>query len=165
MTVDVCAGGCGGIWFDNGEIQEVDDQDEAAGEALIEVEERWASTVDHTCKRACPRCEGILMLKRQYSPRQPVEIDECPGCGGIWLDAGELKAIRGAFQDSYERARVESAMSEVLANQVQQAAAREAHKTRVLHAIAKFLGHQWHDYNLIHFRGRGWPPWKGTSRD
>jgi len=165
LSVDVCKDGCGGIWFDNGEITDVDDRDEATGEALAEIAERWASAVDHTRKRACPRCDGILMLKRQFGPRQPVEIDECPGCGGIWLDAGELKAIRGAFEGREERAHVEAAMSAVIASQVKLATADEARKTRAFHAVAKFLGHMWHDYNLMHFRGREWPPWKGTFRD
>jgi len=161
LTVDACDGGCGGIWFDNGEIAEVDDRDETAGEALAEIKERWASAVDRTRKRACPRCSGILMLKRQFGPRQPVEIDECPGCGGIWLDAGELSQIREAFEGSGERAQVEAAMSAVIANQVQRATAGEARKTRAFHAVAKFLGHMWHDYGLTHFRGREWPPWRG----
>jgi uncharacterized protein len=165
LTVDVCDGGCGGIWFDNGEIIEVDDRDETTGGMLTEIAERWASEVDHARKRACPRCDGILMLKRQFGPRQPVEIDECPGCGGIWLDAGELKAIRETFESSEERAHVEAAMSAAIACQVKLATADEARKTRAFHAVAKFLGHMWHDYGLTHFRGREWPPWKGTFRD
>ena len=35
VTVDVCQGGCGGIWFDAFELQRVDDQAEAAGEAML----------------------------------------------------------------------------------------------------------------------------------
>ena len=104
------------------------------------------------------------MLKRQYGPRQPVEIDECPGCGGIWLDAGDLKAIRSAFDSSEERAKVGVAMGHVIATQVKQAASDEAKGTRAFHAVAKFLGHMWHDYGLTHFRGREWPPWRGTFR-
>ena len=50
-------------------------------------------------------------------------------------------------------------------NQVRQATAGEARKTRAFHAVAKFLGHMWHDYGLTHFRGREWPPWRGTFRD
>jgi Zn-finger nucleic acid-binding protein len=164
LAVDVCDGGCGGIWFDNGEIEEVDDRDEAAGEALARIEGGCASTVDHARKRACPRCEGLLMLKRRFGPRQPVEIDECPGCAGIWLDAGELKAIREAFTGSDERAQVEAAVSDMIACRVKQATAGEARKTRAFHAVAKFLGHMWHDYGLGHFRGREWPPWRGTFR-
>lgn len=165
LAVDVCEGGCGGIWFDNGEIEYVDDADEAAGTILTKVRERWAAAVDRNRKRACPHCKGILMLRRQYAPRQPVAIDECPGCGGIWLDAGELQAIRDAFEDSEERARVEVAMSAVLANQVKLAGVDEARKTQAFHAVAKFLGHMWHDYGLTHFRGRDWPPWRGSFSD
>ncbi|MCF7919311.1 MAG: zf-TFIIB domain-containing protein [Candidatus Cloacimonetes bacterium] len=39
----------------------------------------------------CPRCKAsavILELK-------DVEIDYCPKCGGIWLDAGELERLLG----------------------------------------------------------------------
>jgi len=28
-----------------------------------------------------------------FSPLKVVEIDECPGCAGIWLDSGELAKI------------------------------------------------------------------------
>ena len=31
LVVDVCDGGCGGIWFDAFELQQVDEEDEAAG--------------------------------------------------------------------------------------------------------------------------------------
>jgi uncharacterized protein len=165
LVVDACDGGCGGVWFDNGEIEEVDDRDEVAGSVLTGIEQRWASAVNHERKRACPRCEGILMQKRQYGPRQPVEIDECPGCGGIWLDAGELEAIRNAFESSEERMRVDRAMAGVMAAQVRRASADDARKTRAFLSVATFLGHLWHDYGLGHFRGREWPPWKGTFHE
>ena len=32
-------------------------------------------------------------------------MDECPGCGGIWLDPGELKAIVTEFRSPEERQR------------------------------------------------------------
>ena len=34
IVVEVCQNGCGGIWFDNYELKKVDEQHEAAGEAL-----------------------------------------------------------------------------------------------------------------------------------
>ena len=34
ITVDVCAGGCGGIWFDRYELMKVDESHESAGEEL-----------------------------------------------------------------------------------------------------------------------------------
>jgi Zn-finger nucleic acid-binding protein len=33
-------------------------------------------------------------MGRVFSPTVTVQIDECPECGGLWLDADELAAIR-----------------------------------------------------------------------
>jgi Zn-finger nucleic acid-binding protein len=35
-----------------------------------------------------------------YAGDSGVLIDRCPGCGGIWLDAGELERARAAVQAS-----------------------------------------------------------------
>ena len=36
-----------------------------------------------------------MKLKRHFfSAKKRVEVDQCPNCGGYWLDAGELEAIR-----------------------------------------------------------------------
>ncbi|MEN6439091.1 MAG: zf-TFIIB domain-containing protein [Syntrophobacter sp.] len=37
----------------------------------------------------CPTCNLELVI----SERQGIEIDYCPGCGGIWLDRGELDKL------------------------------------------------------------------------
>jgi Zn-finger nucleic acid-binding protein len=29
-----------------------------------------------------------------FSAKRRIEVDECPNCGGYWLDAGELAQIR-----------------------------------------------------------------------
>ena len=92
--MDVCHGGCGGIWFDAFELQRVDEQHEAAGERLLEIPRDPAVVVDATRKRACPRCDGIKLKRHFFSARRKVEVDQCPSCGGYWLDAGELEQIR-----------------------------------------------------------------------
>jgi Zn-finger nucleic acid-binding protein len=94
LRVDVCQGGCGGIWFDAFELQRVDDSEEAAGERLLEVQADPAVVVDNTRKRECPRCSGVKLHRHYFSARRRVEVDECPNCGGYWLDAGELAQIR-----------------------------------------------------------------------
>jgi hypothetical protein len=39
----------------------------------------------------CPKCGAAL----QEVPYRSVKVDECPDCGGIWLDKGELEVLIG----------------------------------------------------------------------
>jgi Zn-finger nucleic acid-binding protein len=94
LKVDVCQGGCGGIWFDAFELQRVDEEVEAAGERLLEIERDETVSVDPSRKRDCPRCEGVKLKRHFFSAKRRVEVDECPNCAGYWLDAGELAQIR-----------------------------------------------------------------------
>ena|SRR5437660_11035349 len=94
VTVDVCQGGCGGIWFDAFELQRVDEEQEAAGEAMLHIRQDPKIQVDSTRKRSCPKCEGIKLKRHYFSAKRRIEVDECPNCGGYWLDAGELAQIR-----------------------------------------------------------------------
>ncbi|PJA52173.1 MAG: hypothetical protein CO167_09980 [Candidatus Marinimicrobia bacterium CG_4_9_14_3_um_filter_48_9] len=103
LDVDVCENGCGGIWFDLLELKKVDEPHESAGEALLDIPRNPEIKVDFEAKRKCPHCDGITMMRHFYSIKREVEIDECPNCGGIWLDAGELAAIRSLFQSESEK--------------------------------------------------------------
>jgi uncharacterized protein len=94
LTVDVCQGGCGGIWFDAFELQQADEESETVGEPLLRIERDETLVVDPTRKRECPRCEAIKLHRHFFSARRQVEVDQCPNCGGYWLDAGELALIR-----------------------------------------------------------------------
>jgi Zn-finger nucleic acid-binding protein len=104
ITVDVCDGGCGGIWFDHYELQKVDEPAESAGEALLEVARNPALHVDVTRRYACPHCnDGTIMMRHFESVQRRVSVDECPACGGVWLDAGELATIRGEYPSEESR--------------------------------------------------------------
>src|SRR3954470_20984663 len=46
VTVDVCAGGCGGIWFDWFELTHLDEAEESAGEKFLEVDRDPTLQVD-----------------------------------------------------------------------------------------------------------------------
>ena len=46
LTVDVCQGGCGGIWFDAFELQKVDEPREIAGEPLLNIQRDEGLVVD-----------------------------------------------------------------------------------------------------------------------
>ena len=103
ITVDICADGCGGIWFDNYELEKVDNATESAGEALLEFQRDESVSVDHTARRKCPKCEDQIMMRHFASNNRDVEVDECPSCGGVWLDAGELGRIRALYATEKER--------------------------------------------------------------
>lgn len=104
LTVDMCkSNGCGGIWFDQFELERTDDADRIGEElvAMQDSEAKHCSTVDQ--KRDCPKCAGVKLLRHYFSVKQEVLVDECPSCGGIWLDAGELKKIRSEFNTPEEK--------------------------------------------------------------
>jgi rubrerythrin len=52
-------------------------EEESVAEARVAAQDR------------CPKC-GTQLQRREYLE---VEVDECPSCGGIWLDQGELEEI------------------------------------------------------------------------
>ncbi len=103
VKVDVCDGGCGGIWFDRLELKKFDEAKESAGEKLLEVEKSGNISIDSNAKKPCPKCSGVTMIRHFFSVKREVEIDDCPQCGGVWLDAGELGRIRQMFQNDEER--------------------------------------------------------------
>ena len=103
VAVDVCKGGCGGIWFDNFELKKFDEPHESAGEALLDIERDESVIVDHTKRLKCPKCDDVVMMRHFFSVKKGVEVDECPSCAGFWLDAGELRKIRSLFKTEEER--------------------------------------------------------------
>lgn len=40
----------------------------------------------------CPKCVGILK-KIAIGRKEPVSVDRCPACGGIWFDKDELQLL------------------------------------------------------------------------
>ena len=116
LTVDVCAGGCAGIWFDPYELQKVDEQHEHAGEELLHLEPDSQLRLDPREKRRCPKCPDSVMMKHFFSVKRRVEVDECPTCAGFWLDCGELRDIRKLYKTEEERrAAARAYFQEVLA--------------------------------------------------
>jgi Zn-finger nucleic acid-binding protein len=97
----VCAGGCGGVWFDAFELLAVDEPGEAVGDLLDIPYDRDVKA--HGGRRDCPHCPGTVMMQHWFSVAREVQVDECPRCGGFFLDRGELAAIREQFPDEEAR--------------------------------------------------------------
>lgn len=143
VTVDVCKGGCGGIWFDRYELKRFDEAHESAGEILLDIERDPDVRVDHTLKRECPRCAGVVMIRHFYSFEHEIEVDECPNCAGYWLDTGELAAIRKRFRTETEwkkagRDDFERIFAEELAQMQAEEKTKESKADRIL-SILRFI--------------------------
>jgi hypothetical protein len=98
LTVDVCDAGCAGIWFKKYEIRKVDEPTDALGEQLLDIPQDPALVVDQNKRYRCPACtDGVVLMRHFWSVKREVTVDECPGCGGIFLNGGELARIRAEF--------------------------------------------------------------------
>lgn len=112
IVVDVCDGGCGGVWFDNFELRKVD---VAGAEAIRGVPRDLSLHVDRESRRKCPRCDSQWMLRRYFSRLKRTVIDECPACAGIWLDAGEFDAIQQELSESPDLATLNTSLNHAVA--------------------------------------------------
>jgi len=90
ITLDVCYGGCGGIWFDARELEGVNARAATTLHTIWQVPSPNAKLNE---PRMCPRCPEQLLDCKWFSDLKQVEIDQCPKCNGIWLDAGEFTRI------------------------------------------------------------------------
>jgi uncharacterized protein len=90
LTLDLCYGGCGGIWFDARELERVSSRAAATLHTIWQIP---VGRVKFTEPRVCPRCPEQVLDRKWFSDARLVEIDQCPKCGGVWLDAGEFTRI------------------------------------------------------------------------
>jgi len=100
--VDVCKNGCKGIWLDWGELKELDENHEGFGNALEETLKSPRANDINRGPLMCPKC-GMKMRAHKYRNAKEVNVDECYGCGGFFLDSGELKQIRDNYMSEQER--------------------------------------------------------------
>ena len=92
---------CGGVLFENQTLKSFECPNDKRGKALATHLSQFHSELAVLKERvSCPLCIDTVMLRRFYSPLHAVEIDECPGCGAIWLDTGELE--KGNLNIDYE---------------------------------------------------------------
>ena len=103
ITVDISTA-CGGVFFDHLELQHFDEKHERRGQVLADHLKQFTPiNIDLNQRIKCPKCINITMQRHYYSPKKIIEIDECPGCGGLWFDYGELEKIRTLFPTKADR--------------------------------------------------------------
>ncbi len=69
ITVDVCKGGCGGIWFDQLKLKKVYESNKSAGERLLEIDRNDNIKIDHSKRRNCARflSTGFFTSSRKFA--------------------------------------------------------------------------------------------------
>lgn len=138
--LEVCLNGCGGIWFDAAELFRFDEQHEGINDPVLQklLECPTAQVAENGEKRTCIKC-GIKMKRHEYREGSGIYVDECYGCGGLWLDGGELKAIRenpAVLQSNQER----EVMAKEFSRKVQDEARRRKEEEE---ARRRRNRHQW----------------------
>jgi len=100
VEIDRCVD-CGGVWLDAGELELIAGR---AGTSPGEISRvlNGARGPRHG-KRRCPRCNRKLQVV-QVEGSALVELDRCPAGHGLWLDAGEMESLIGAFETGEEGA-------------------------------------------------------------
>lgn len=51
---------------------------------------------DNEVRLPCPTCLGVMMEKLKPVRDRSLVLDYCRRCGGVWFDAGEVRALREA---------------------------------------------------------------------
>ncbi|MBM3472624.1 MAG: hypothetical protein FJX75_05055 [Armatimonadetes bacterium] len=92
VTVEGCHG-CGGAWFDRGELDEVAHRDPAALERIDAAFTPKAGQppAPYSSMR-CPVCLDRL-ARFEFKHFPGIELDGCRKCRGVWADDGELARI------------------------------------------------------------------------
>ena len=85
IPLDHCVG-CGGIWFDKGELEALLKQSQGNAPAELDLINPKAEGLD------CPRCKNKMSRGGLVDPL--LLVDKCPACGGTWLDAHELDLVK-----------------------------------------------------------------------
>lgn len=106
INLNACAQGCGGVWLDWPELSKFDDVQDSGQEGLM-IEKNERQIVNQSKRYSCPHCNDIVMARHFVSTPEDVLVDECPSCGGLWLNGDELDEIRAQFEN--EACTLESA--------------------------------------------------------
>ena len=83
---------CKGMYFDKGELERISKLVELFSDIVLDEEEiDTIPLFERERKLKCPDC-GAAMLEEDIGGGYIIDI--CEGCQGIWLDFGELAAIK-----------------------------------------------------------------------
>ena len=124
INIDICLDGCGGMLFDNRELEKFDEKHENIEEVIKATEGKSFKKVNEDEVRICPICK-VPMVK-MGSGKVNVQIDVCNTCGAKFLDNGELKKIRNNKEE--ENNRIAELMDDMYSNNMNSLLGQNANK-------------------------------------
>ncbi len=83
VTIDKCPS-CGGVFLDKNELLRI------SGDFRLNKYLRDKVALDSDSQLVCPHCGGIMDLEHIAG----AEVEVCLTCFGLWLDKGELAALK-----------------------------------------------------------------------
>ena len=101
VEIDQCPT-CEGSWYDFNKLEQV----ETTIEPVLVERRQLPSEYEQLEALFCPKCKSTdkPMEKHEHVRDKHVIFDFCTGCGGVWLDGGELRAIH---QENFGKAVIE----------------------------------------------------------
>ncbi len=90
VTVERCEG-CKGIWFDLMEREKL--ITEKGSESIDNGSPSVGEVHNQQGEFDCPKC--LHRMSQMVDHQQPhIWYEQCPGCGGVYLDAGEFSDLK-----------------------------------------------------------------------
>lgn len=111
-TYHICDGACGGVWFGRLELEKCDGASASLGEGL-QVTRGACPSLNQSRRYTCPSCENIIMRRRYLETIEDVMTDECPSCGGFWLNGDDLEEMHSQMDTPSLRTAKEMEQREV----------------------------------------------------
>lgn len=94
IEIDFCVH-CGGLWFDQRELEKIilaQDPNFPADYQIVE----HLGKLTRVTELPCPNCKIPYLEEYAYLQGNPLKIEVCPKCFGLWLDEGELEHAKVA---------------------------------------------------------------------
>ncbi len=121
IELDICKGGCGGVWFDRNELLKFDEQHEFDVTRVLGIERDPNAQVTFDERKLCPCCSNEPLVRQYLDHKNKIEMDQCWNCAGIWLDVGELDTLRSQYSTFEERSKAANLMIDDVMKQHQEA--------------------------------------------
>lgn len=112
INAEVCPD-CEGIFLDKGELEQIESlhsEDYKSNLANLpdDIDEAYQMAKQESAPAIyCPKC-GTEMERKEYGYSSQILIDQCPDCGGIWLNKNELQQIELFYESSRKDSKDEN---------------------------------------------------------